>query len=88
MKTLSQKHAALLSNDYAIGKRDPAVKPDHAGSFMVADSLDPDGYSIVGNDLEALILEAFSFLEDGWNRSSFGSTETPSQAIGAYIVQD
>lgn len=52
----------LAQNGYFFGKRDPLRNPSHEGSFMVCDSIDVDGYCIVGDDLPALIAEAVAHL--------------------------
>lgn len=88
MKTISQKQKALEDNSYFVGKRDPKVRPGHAGSFMVADSLDPEGYAVVGDNMEDLIREAYGFLEDQWNLSGLGDCDVPAQALGAYVTQE
>lgn len=54
-----EAHERLVKHEYFAGKRNPDVKPGIPGAFMVNDPLEPDeGYSIVGDDIEALILEA------------------------------
>lgn len=53
----------LLSYDYAVGPRDPAVLPGIPGAWMVTDPIDnEDGYIIVGDDREELIIEACDHL--------------------------
>ena len=53
----------LLSYDYAVGPRDFAVLPGIPGAWMVTDPIDnEDGYIIVGDDREELIIEACDHL--------------------------
>lgn len=54
------KLEALQGAEYFCGPRDPAVKPEHPGAFMVKDTIDPEGYAIVGDNLEELVEEAFT----------------------------
>jgi hypothetical protein len=61
---------ALLSLGFVVGHRDPRINADHDGFFMVAESYDQkelptqDGstgpWAIVGNDLTALVDEAYA----------------------------
>lgn len=54
----------LQSYGYFAGARDPKVKPDFSGRFMVRDTEDnADGFCIVGEDLGALMREALEHLE-------------------------
>ena len=53
-----EAHEALVSAGYFAGARQPAVKPEFPGAFMVNDPQDPEGFAIVGDDVAALILEA------------------------------
>lgn len=54
----------LQSYGYFAGARDPKVKPDFSGRFMVRDTEDDaDGFCIVGDDLGALVSEALEHLE-------------------------
>lgn len=57
----------LRSNGYELKDRDPAVKPDHPGKFMLVDTEDGpvDGYAIVGDDADELIAEAYKHM--GYN---------------------
>jgi len=52
----------LTNHDYRVGERDPAVNPEFTGEFMVTDPLDTDGYAIVGDDYDALVIEAHDHL--------------------------
>jgi hypothetical protein len=52
----------LINHDYRVGERDPAVNPEFTGEFMVTDPLDTDGYAIVGDDYDALVIEAHDHL--------------------------
>ena len=52
----------LTNHDYWVGERDPAVNPEFTGEFMVTDPLDTDGYAIVGDDYDALVIEAHDHL--------------------------
>lgn len=62
----------LVFNGYFIGARHPLVRPDFAGTFMVAESnnngafdmFDNNDFAIVGDDKNELILEAFQHLID------------------------
>jgi hypothetical protein len=47
---------------YLVAPRDPAVRPGHAGAFMIKDQQESDGYCIVGDDINALISEAHGHL--------------------------
>ena len=85
-------HEALMNAGYFAGARRPEVKPDFPGAFMVNDPQDPDGFSIVGDDIEALILEARDHLIDPGqarlNRSEVApQKETPLSAIAARIAE-
>ena len=53
-----EAHEALAKTGYFVGARNPEVKPEFPGAFMVNDPQDPDGYAIVGDDIASLILEA------------------------------
>lgn len=53
----------LQSHGYFAGERDVKVKPEFPGRFMVRDPQDEDGFCIVGDDLNALVLEALGHLE-------------------------
>lgn len=52
---------------FAYGARDPRVKPAYPGRWMVVEALDeigdPDGWAIVGDDMRALINEAFKYAD-------------------------
>jgi hypothetical protein len=53
----------LVRHDYFVGKRDPLVKPEFEGAFMVNDPQDgEDGFAIVGDDKDELVREAYSHL--------------------------
>lgn len=56
------KSESLRQHEYFVGDRDPSVKPEFAGKFMVNDPTDPDGYAIVGDDLNELVEEAHQHL--------------------------
>ena len=59
----SKMALALEKAGYKIGARDPKVKPEFQGAFMITDPLDDDqGYAIVGDDRLELIQEAHSHL--------------------------
>lgn len=71
MFTLDQKHAYLESIGFKIGERDPkGINTDFPGQYMVAEEYEPselptrDGsngpWCVVGDDLTALIDEAFN----------------------------
>lgn len=47
---------------YFVGDRDPNKLPLVAGEFMVCDQDEEDGYCIVGDNLQELILEAHQHL--------------------------
>ena len=51
-------HEEIATAGYFAGARNPDVKPDFPGAFMVNDPQDSDGFAIVGDDIAALILEA------------------------------
>lgn len=54
---------ALNSCAFFVGPRDPHVNPEFPGRFMVWDKIHlEEGYAIVGDDLDALIVEAHSHL--------------------------
>lgn len=53
----------LNVHGYALYPRDPAVKPEFPGVWMVVDTLDDNGFSIVGDDPGELIRVAHAFLE-------------------------
>jgi hypothetical protein len=53
-----EAHEALVKHGYFAGARNPAVKPDFPGLFMVNDPRDAEGFAIVGDDIASLILEA------------------------------
>ena len=59
---LQKKQIQLAQAGYLVGPRDPAVRPGHAGAFMVKDQQDSDGYCIVGDDIDALVTEAHDHL--------------------------
>lgn len=50
--------AILEAHGYLAGERDPEVNPLFSGRFMIADRIDPDGFKIVGDDLNKLLCEA------------------------------
>jgi hypothetical protein len=56
------KIETLRTHDFIVGDRDPKVIPEFPGKYMVADRLVPDGYVIVGDDLDELIAEAYEYL--------------------------
>mgnify|MGYP003385386349 CR=1 FL=1 len=56
----------LRHNGYLIGIRDPDIKPEHTGQYMVFDPSDDDqGFCIVGDDRNVLIFEAIEALLEG-----------------------
>ncbi len=57
-----EAHEAIVLAGYFAGARKPEVKPGVAGAFMVNDPRGPYGYSIVGDDIAALVFEARSHL--------------------------
>lgn len=59
-----QAHEELVNAGFFAGARNPGIKPEFAGAFMVNDPEDPDGYAIVGDDIAELILEARDHLID------------------------
>lgn len=62
---IAEKKATLASYGWIEGERDPRVKPEFPGAFMVAEDTfenDPEGWSIVGDDLDELIHEAYDAL--------------------------
>lgn len=59
-----EAHEALAKAGYFVGTRNPEVKPEVPGAFMVNDPQDPDGFAIVGDDIASLILEARDHLLD------------------------
>lgn len=62
----NDSHLTPLSNHlrsvgYVVGDRDPMLKPEFPGKFMVRDSMDDeDGFCVVGDNLLELILETFT----------------------------
>lgn len=62
---ISEKTKALQKHDYFVGARNPEVTPAFSGKFMVADAIDPDVYAIVGDNLDALVEEAYDDLIGG-----------------------
>jgi hypothetical protein len=60
----------LTNHSYWVGERDPAVRPKFEGEFMVTDPDDIDGFAIVGDDLDALVVEAHDMLFDVINYST------------------
>lgn len=58
----SPKAQALRKHEYFVGDRNPKVKPEFSGKFMVNDPTDPDGYAIVGDDFIELVDEAHHHL--------------------------
>lgn len=62
VKTFDERVKALEQHEYFVGPRNNAGDPLFEGSFMVSDSIDADGYCIVGNNLDELVNEAFDFL--------------------------
>ena len=61
---MSPKEEVLLSYGYAVNVRDPRVKPDFAGQFMLTDIEDTsDGsYAVVGDDREELVQDAYAWM--------------------------
>lgn len=60
---IQSKDSLLVQHDFAVKPRDPAIRPAHPGAWMVVDTLDADGFAIVGDDKDALIDEALAHLE-------------------------
>lgn len=55
--------SALAAHGYKVNERDPTVRPDFPGAYMVIDPLDNDeGFALVGDCRDSLILEAHSHL--------------------------
>lgn len=55
--------SALVAAGYKISERNPQVKPEFPGAFMVTDpSDDEDGFCIVGDDRNELIVDAYASL--------------------------
>lgn len=52
----------LQSFGFSVTQRDPGIKPEFPGKFMVVDTMNLEGYSIVGDDMNELIVEAYGFL--------------------------
>lgn len=73
MMTTEQKIELLRAYDFVVGERDPKLNTDHAGAFMVAEQYTPrltmtkdasrGPWCIVGNDLGALVDEAYEYLD-------------------------
>lgn len=60
---IEQHEAALVAHGYKISARDPAVKPEFPGAWMVTDPEDSEeGYAIVGDDRDELVTEAYRHL--------------------------
>lgn len=56
---------ALTNAGYKISPRDPQVKPEFIGAFMITDPEDDeDGFAIVGDDRAELIQDAYTHLFD------------------------
>lgn len=66
--TFEQKFKVLLSYGFFIGLRDPIVKPDFPGHYMVIESLEdkaaPDTWALVGDDLSSMVEEAIGYASD------------------------
>jgi hypothetical protein len=55
--------SALVAAGYKISERDPKVKPEFPGAFMVTDPRDDeDGFCLVGDDRSELIVDAYASL--------------------------
>lgn len=65
IETIQRKF--LTACDFSFGWRDPRVKPAYPGCYMVVEDIaeigDPDGWAIVGDDMRALINEAFEYAD-------------------------
>lgn len=71
--TIDQKIDALRRMGFIVGERDPRLNRKYAGKFMVAESFEDcevptnDGsngpWCIVGDDIDALVNDAFSIWE-------------------------
>lgn len=53
------KKEALVNAGYIVGLRDASVQPGVPGKYMVVDKHDEDGFAIVGDDLNELVVEAY-----------------------------
>lgn len=60
--TAGYKALALMARGYIVGVRDPKMRPQHKGAYMVADGRDEDGYAIFGDSLNELIDEAYQMM--------------------------
>lgn len=73
MPTHKEMVKLLRDYDFFVGVRDPKVNTDFKGRYMVVEDYDPnmlptkDGsngpWAIVGDDLEALVREAYEYLD-------------------------
>jgi len=61
--TSTEKEATLVNHDYVVSPRDFAVRPDFPGAWMITDTIDADGFAIVGDDRDALINEAYTYMD-------------------------
>jgi len=59
----SSKESILFSHGYAVNGRDPAVKPEFEGRWMLTDIDDTrtGSYAIVGDDPAELVEECYSW---------------------------
>lgn len=64
MTTVLSKVRELRAHDYFVGLRNPKVKAEFEGRYMVFDPLDSidEGYAIVGNNLKEIVIEAHDHL--------------------------
>lgn len=61
--TQPQMELLLEKAGYSVKERDPKVKPEFSGAFMVIDnSQDPEDYAIVGPERDELVFEAYKHL--------------------------
>lgn len=73
----------LHSHGYYAGDRDPKIKPEFQGRFMVRDQEDEAGFCIVGDDLDELVCEALEHLDIS-HAQSFGNVPkyTDGEVVG------
>ena len=79
-----EAHEALHLAGYFAGPRNAEVNPEFPGAWMVMDPNDPEGYAIVGDDVDALILEARDHLLDP---SAQGEDVDEPQAAATKLVE-
>lgn len=95
--TTAQKKSILEAHGFICGPRDPRLNTDHAGTFMAVEGHDDgelptkDGsngpWCVVGDDLDALVEEAFDFASgmtidvDAFLAEHLVSSATPSPGM-------